>query len=98
MAGLVDLKDISVLSPQVLVATTEQRSQITFGLENLDKQLLHWRALYDLTKSTNQEIASLNLAVIKNTPAVFVAAGSLLPGTPKPVQPSRTSNTRKRNV
>lgn len=98
MAGLVDLKNINVLSPQVLVVTTDQGSQMTFGLENLDQQLLRWRALYDSAKRTNQEIASMNLAVTKNTPAVLVSAGSLLPGTPKPVQPLRTTNIRRRNV
>ncbi len=36
MAGLVDLRRIDVSSPGVIVATTGQGSEITFGLENLD--------------------------------------------------------------
>ena len=48
MAGLVDLRRIDVSSPGVVVATTGQGGEITFGLDNLEQQLARWRAIYDL--------------------------------------------------
>ncbi|HEX3890325.1 MAG TPA: FtsQ-type POTRA domain-containing protein, partial [Verrucomicrobiae bacterium] len=54
MAGLVDLRRVDVSSPQVIVVTTEQGSEITFGLENLPQQLARWRQIYDLGQRNNK--------------------------------------------
>ena len=42
MAGLVDLRRIDVSSPEVLVVTTGQGSEVTFGLADFDQQLRRW--------------------------------------------------------
>ena len=54
MAGLVDLQRIDVSSPGVVVATTGQGSEITFGLDNLEQQLRRWREIYDLGQQHEQ--------------------------------------------
>jgi len=91
MTGLVNLRRIDASSPGVIVATTEQGGEITFGLDNLDQQLQRWREIYDLGQRMNKAIATLNLAVSNNVPvrwmeAVAVPAG--LPGqnNPPPVR------------
>ena len=101
MASALDLKRVDVSSPEVLIATTSQGSEITFGMQNLDQQLLRWRDIYEQGRRFNQAIATLDLAVTNNTP-VRLTAASLQPNPPttrKPSKPSRTSSTtRKRNV
>jgi cell division septal protein FtsQ len=79
MAGLVDLRRIDVSSPGVVVATTGQGSEITFGLDNLDQQLRRWREIYDLGQRMNKAIASADLAVSNNVPVRWMAA-SAAPG------------------
>jgi cell division septal protein FtsQ len=83
MAGLVNLRRIDVSSPGVVVATTTQGGEITFGLDNLDQQLQRWREIYDLGQRMNKAIAALNLAVSNNVPVRWMEAvaapGALAP-------------------
>jgi hypothetical protein len=96
MAGLVDLRRVDVSAPGVLVATTGQGGVITFGLDNLDKQLRHWRLTYDWGKNRHLEIASFDLSVTDNSPVRWMLA-SLAPEivTPKLVKPLKN---RRKNV
>ena len=48
MAGMVDLRSVDVASPDVLVVTTGQGGEVTFGLNDIDRQLRRWRQIYDL--------------------------------------------------
>jgi len=89
MAGLVDLRRIDVSSPEVIVVTTSQESEVTFGLDDLDQQLRRWRKIYDECLRRNKSIATLDLAVADNTPARLVQAGSVPPSAPKSVKPPR---------
>lgn len=93
MAGLVDLRRVDVSSPNVVVVTTEQGSEITFGLENLQQQLSRWRQIYDLGQRNNKIIASLDLAVENNVPVRW--AENSFPATQKNLAPA---NTRRKNV
>jgi len=96
MAGLVDLRRVDVSAPGVIVATTGQDSVITFGLDNLDEQLRHWRLAYDWGKSRHLEIASFDLSVTDNSPARWMLASAApAPVTPKAVKPLKT---RRKNV
>jgi len=89
MAGLVDLQRIDVSAPEILVATTTQGSEITFGLDDLSRQLGRWREIYDAGQHLNKAIAALNLAVTNNIPARWMD-GSAVPGsTPRPARPAR---------
>jgi cell division protein FtsQ len=90
MAGLVNVRRIDVSTPAVLVATTEQGSEITFGLDDFARQLRRWREIYDAAQRMNKSIASLNLAVPDNIPVRWLDGGAIPVSTPKPAKPART--------
>jgi cell division protein FtsQ len=94
MANLVDLKKIDVLSPEILVVTTGQGSQITFGLENFDQQLLRWQRIQEECSRLNKTIASLNLAVADSTPLRLSDASMSPPSAPKTIK----TQHKRRNV
>lgn len=83
MTGLVDIKSVDVSSPDVLVATTDQGSVITFGVTELDRQLRRWQCINDLGHKMNKVIATLDLAVSNNIPACWLEASALPPARPK---------------
>jgi len=95
MTGLADLQRIDVSAPEVLVATTLQGGEITFGLDDFPRQLRRWREIYDVGQRMNKAIASLNLAVPGNIPARWVEGGTVPVSTPRPAKPARTL---KKNV
>lgn len=68
MAGMVTLRSIDVSAPGVVVATTAQGGEITFGLDNPDQQLRRWGAIYNLGRRNNMAIASADFAVTNNVP------------------------------
>ena len=93
MQGLVDLKKIDLASPDVLVVTTDQSSEVTFGLSDLDRQLRRWHTIFTKGQQYNKAIASLDLAVSNNLPVRWLEASSLPPPNPKP-----TKLLRKKHV
>jgi cell division protein FtsQ len=95
MAGLVDLRRIDVSAPGVVVVTTGQGGEITFGLNNLEQQLRRWREIYDLGQRMNKTVASLNLAVSNNVPVRWMEAVAVPSALPKTVNPA---HTRRKNV
>jgi hypothetical protein len=95
MANLVELKKIDVLSPEVLIVTTGQGSEVTFSLNNFDQQLLRWQKIFEECGRTNRTIVTLNLAVTDNTPLRFSEASVAPPIVPKTIKPQRI---RRRNV
>jgi len=95
MAGLVDLRRVDVSAPGVVVATTGQGSEITFGLENLDQQLSRWRQIYNLGLSQSKIIASADLAVANNVPVRWMLASAVPVAPVKSVKPPKN---RRRNV
>ncbi len=76
MAGLVDMRRIDVSAPGVVVVTTGQGGEITFGLQNLEQQLRRWREIYDLGRRNNKAIASADLAVANNVPVRWMEANA----------------------
>lgn len=94
MAGLVDLRAIDISATDVLVVTTGQGSEITFGLQDLDRQLHRWREIHELGLRTNRNVASIDLAVSNNVPVRWLEANV----TPAPAKPPKTTRTRKRHV
>jgi len=95
MANEVELKKIDVLSPEVLIITTGQGSEITFGIDGFDRQLLRWQRIHEECARSNRLIATLNLAVSENTPLRFTDATVTPPAAPKYIKPQRI---RRRNV
>lgn len=97
MAGLVDLKRIDVSAPDVIVVTTGQGSEVTFGLENLDQQLRRWRQVHEEGyRQRKGNLASLDLSVANNAPARWLDP-KIVPPPAKPPKPSRT-NKKPRHV
>jgi hypothetical protein len=95
MANLVDLKKIDVVSPEVLIVTTGEGSEVTFGVNDFEKQLLRWQKIHEECARSNRTIATLNLAVSENTPLRFSDATVTPPSAPKTIKPQRI---RRRNV
>jgi cell division septal protein FtsQ len=93
MAGFLDIKRIDVSAPEVLVVTTEQGSEITFGLSNFDQQMLRWQSIFNYAQRAGKVIATLDLAVSNSIPARWLEASALAPLTPKP-----TRTPRKKHV
>jgi len=95
MAGLVDLRRIDVGVPGVLLVTTGQGSEVTFGLRDPERQLLRWREIHDLGQRTQRIIATLDLAVTNNIPARWAEVGTTPAATPKIPKIVRT---KRKNV
>jgi len=95
MANVVELKKIDIVSPEVLIVTTGQGSEVTFGLGNFEQQLLRWKKIHEECAARNRTIATLNLAVMDNTPLRFTEPGVMPPSAPKSTKPQRI---RRRNV
>ena len=84
MAGLVDTKSVDVSSPEVLVLTTGQGSEVTFGRANPEQQLRRWHQIYEEGQKISKAIASLDLAVSNNIPARWLEASAVPAAAPKP--------------
>ncbi len=97
MTGLVDLRRIDVSSPQVVVVSTGQGSEITFGLGNLEQQLRRWRQIYDLGLRINRNIASADLAVENNVPVHWTEI-SVAPGAAPVIKTVNPVHSRRKNV
>lgn len=95
MASLVELKRIDVSMPQVLLLTTGQGSEITFALNDFDRQLRRWQQVHQECRRYQRNIATLDLAVSENTPLRMQEATVLPPQAPRTVQPPRS---RKKHV
>jgi cell division septal protein FtsQ len=89
MAGLVDLKRVDVSAPEILVVTTGQGSEVTFGLTNLVQQLRRWHTIFELGQQASNSIATLNLAITNNIPLRWLEASAVPPAAPKPAKPLR---------
>jgi hypothetical protein len=96
MAGVVDLKQIEVGTPGVLLVTTAQSNQVVFGLNDLPGQLRRWRLLQDHAQRFGKHILSLDLAVGNNSPMVW-ADLSVMTALPPP-KPVNASPYRKKHV
>jgi len=89
LAGVVDLKQIEVGTPGVLLVTTIQGSEVIFGLGDLPGQLRRWRLLHDHAQRFGKHILSLDLAVGNNSPMTWTDLAALAPlPPPKPVKAS----------
>ncbi|MBC8095268.1 MAG: FtsQ-type POTRA domain-containing protein [Akkermansiaceae bacterium] len=95
MAALVELKRIDVSAPQVLNVTTGQGSEVTFGLDDFERQLHRWEQVHAECLRYNRSIGALDLAVNVNTPLRMQEASVLPLPPPKIVKPQRN---RKKNV
>jgi hypothetical protein len=95
MVGLDNLQRVDMSSPDVLLVTTGQGSQVSLSTCDLDRQLRRWREIYDLGQRMQKNIASLDLAVSNNIPVRW-AEVSLVP--PTGAKSSNPSRSKKKNV
>ena len=95
MATVVELKRIDVSAQEVLLVTTGQGSEVTFGLADLDQQLRRWHDIYDMGQRMSKAIATLDLAIPNNIPARWLEASAVPASTPKP---PKTFRTKKKHV
>jgi hypothetical protein len=95
MGSLVGIKRVDVTSPGVLIATTDQGGAITFGVVDIDQQLLRWHEIYEQGMRHGKAIASLDLAVSNNIPARWLAANLVPPPAPKV---PKTPRNKRKNV
>ena len=92
MAGFVDIRQVDVSVPEVLVVTTEQGSEVTFGLTGFEQSLRRWYAVFELGQKTGSAIATLDLAVTNNTPLRWIEADATPPAlqeAPKTIRPKK---------
>jgi hypothetical protein len=92
MAGLVDLSRVDVSSPEVLVVTTGQGSQVTFGLTDFEQQLRRWHTVFELGQKTGGAVATLDLAVTNNIPLRWLEPSAVPPEPSKSPRPLRPKN------
>jgi hypothetical protein len=92
MAGQVDLTRVDVSSPEVLVVTTGQGSEVTFGLTCFEQQLRRWHAVFEQAQKTGGVVATLDLAVTNNIPLRWLEASAVPAAplkSPKPLRPKK---------
>jgi hypothetical protein len=95
MAGLVELKQIDVASPDVLLVGTEEQAEVAVRTSELERQLNRWRLVYDLGIQQGRQIGSLDLSVMENIPLRWQEANALPPSSPKV---RKTSPYKKKHV
>jgi hypothetical protein len=95
MAGLVDLRRISVSSAEVLQVVTDQQSEVSLRTQDLERQLSRWRLVHDLGVRQGRQIASLDLSVADNIPLRWMNSASVPPPVPKA---KKTSPYKKSHV
>jgi hypothetical protein len=83
MAGVTELKKIDVSAVEVMVATTGQGGEVTFGLTDFDQQLRRWQAIYEMGQKMGRAVLTLDLAVSNNVPATWIEASVVPPLPPK---------------
>jgi cell division septal protein FtsQ len=95
MNGWTDLKSVDVSANDVLLVTTGQGTEITFGLSDLDQQLRRWQQVFDMGQRTGKAVVWLDLAVSNNIPARLLEASVAPPLAPKAPKPP---HSRKKHV
>jgi cell division septal protein FtsQ len=95
MLGLADLTTVDLSLPDVLQVSTAQAALITFGIENLERQLYRWRLVHDHASRAGKGIATLDLSVSNNVPARWLEAAAIPLPHPKP---PKLSAYRKKHV
>jgi cell division protein FtsQ len=81
------VRNVDVSKGYCLVVTDRSHATITFGLDNIDRQLTRLYSLLDVIEPTHQEIQTVNLFVEHNIPVTFVPP----PGEEPPASPVAAS-------
>jgi cell division septal protein FtsQ len=95
LASVVDLQRVDVSQPRVIVATTGQGSEVTFGLDHVEQELQRWLLIYNYGAQQQKTIAEADLAVANNVPVRWTTASAAPAVAPKTVKPLKS---RRKNV
>ncbi|MBI3877742.1 MAG: FtsQ-type POTRA domain-containing protein [Verrucomicrobia bacterium] len=96
MAAVTDIRQVDLSAPEILRVVTGQGSRVTFATSlPPDMQLRRWRTIFELGQRNSKAIASLDLSITNNLPALWVEAGHVPAGSSKAAKPPRT---KKKNV
>lgn len=95
MAGTVDIRHVDISRPGVLVLTTGQGNEVTFGPGDLETQLKRWRMVHDHASRFGRHITTLDLAVGNNCPMQWIDATGVITAPPRPL---KSSPYKKRHV
>jgi cell division septal protein FtsQ len=96
MAGMVELKSISVAVPEILQVTTSQGTEVTFSLNDFGAQFRRWRLICDQYQKWGRAITWLDLSIANNLPVRSIALNGVQPlPLLHSVKPPRT---RKKHV
>lgn len=66
------IRSVDVSKGYCLVVTDKAHSRVTFGLDEIDRQLTRFYRVLDHVESIHREIQTVNLLVERNTPVTFV--------------------------
>jgi cell division septal protein FtsQ len=83
MSGLVEIKRVDVGTPETLLVTTTQGSEVSFGLGDPEQQIRRWRGIFEYGQRQGKAIASLDLAVSNSIPLRVVDASAVPQTQPK---------------
>jgi hypothetical protein len=85
------IRSIDVSKGYCLLVTDRARARVTFGLDEIDRQLTRFYRILDYIEPSHREIQTVNLLVERNTPVTFVDESQPEPGAPatetSPVKP-----------
>lgn len=95
MAGLVDVRRVDLSSPEVLQVTTGQGNEVTFTVDQMDRQLRRWRSVHDFGQRAGKAVKALDLSVTNNIPVDWQEAGVV---PPAPVKGVKTTRSKKKHV
>lgn len=87
--SVVNLDEIDVSRPGVLVGALREGNRVIFGLEEFDRQLWRWRSIHDYLTAQGDTFESLDLSVTNNLPARLRPRPEPSP-SPSPARPQRT--------
>jgi hypothetical protein len=92
---MTEIKRVDVSMPEVLLVKTDQGSEITFGIREIDQQLLRWHRVFETGQRVNKALASLDLAVSNSVPATWIDIGTV---PQLAVKPPKVPRNRKKHV
>ena len=88
MAPLVDISSIDVSAPDVLHVITAQQNEITFRLNDFDRQLNRWWLVHNKGQEQSRQIAFLDLSVPDYVPLRWLDTAAVPPSAGKLRKPS----------
>ena len=91
-ANRFQLQSIDLSKGYCMIATDAKRAKITFGLDNVDRQLERLGAVLDYTYNTHRDLQTVNLMVERNIPVTFAVPGAQEPVAEESVKTDKPAN------